>query len=780
MTSEILSQLNEQQREAVEYIGGPSLVIAGAGSGKTRVLTHKIAYLLQGKELDMEPWNILALTFTNKAAAEMRERVARLVGEERAKYLYMGTFHSVFARILRKEAPRLAYRSNYTIYDDSDSRSLIKSIVKEMGLNDKQYKPSSVLSRISMAKNHLLLPKKYLASAAARQRDEDAKMPEFSRIYETYCERCKAANAMDFDDLLVNTWLLFEEHQDVLEKYAKQFRYILVDEYQDTNTVQDKILRLLVSRQDVPRLCAVGDDAQSIYGFRGAKIDNILNFQKNYPEPVALFLIRNYRSTKPIIEAAESLLKHNREQVKGREDIDTQKNQEGEKLQVRSAYSDREEAMIVCKEIRRRRLSGNMGYGDFAVLYRTNSQSRSFEEAFRKEGIPYKIYGGMSFYDRKEVKDVIAYLRLVVNPDDEEALKRIINYPARGIGNTTLQKIGDLALQHHVSWWEVISDVGKFGLNVNRSTLARIEAFRALIDRFLQQSRQVDVYELGELIVKDSGIWAEFANSTDIEDKARQENIGELLSAMHDFADSKREEGEEGAATLEMFLQEVSLASDVDGYDDAEDFVRLMTIHSAKGLEFPAVFVVGMEENLFPSPMSVFSSRELEEERRLLYVAITRAEKFCYLTYAKSRYRYGQVEVNEPSRFLRDIDPRYLDSDDKSILSLSARTAAIQQPAARPLPSRHLGSGFEVQKLRASVLEQGSGRFSRVDMARRGAAASQVTLVTEGQTIEHERFGIGQVISVEGVGENTKATVAFKNVGTKQLLVKFARFKIID
>lgn len=785
-----LDELNDSQRAAVEYCDGPSLVIAGAGSGKTRVLTYKIAYLLSR---GMKPWNILALTFTNKAANEMKQRIGALVGEDNARYLYMGTFHSIFSRILRVEAEKLGYANNFTIYDESDSRSLIKSIIKEMQLDDKVYKPASVHSRISMAKNNLLFPDEYANMRSLRERDVDQKMLAVSAIYSAYCERCKKANAMDFDDLLTNTYKLLVSDNDIRKKYSERFKYILVDEYQDTNSVQQKIVWLLA--EEHMRVCAVGDDAQSIYAFRGANIDNILDFQKQFTGTRLFKLERNYRSTQRIVQAANSLIRHNERQIP--KDIYSC-NAEGDKLSVKPAYSDREEAIIVCNEIKKIKRNDKCGYNDFAVLYRTNSQSRSFEEAMRKVSIPYKIYGGLSFYQRKEIKDVIAYFRLVVNPDDEEAFKRIINYPKRGIGDTTVGKIAAVASASGVSLWQVICEPLAYGFKPSKATLAKLDSFRALISGFIEKFVTTDAYTLGVEIVKQSGISADIYQDRTPENVARQENVEELLGSMQEFVEGRKEEGRVDDILLTDFLQEVSLQTDLESDDSSDgERVSLMTVHSAKGLEFPVVFVVGLEENIFPSSLSMGSKRELEEERRLLYVAITRAEKHCILTYAKNRYRYGKIEMEAPSRFLTDISPEFVDVEDakdifmKSMNSYSSRSSLFSSEN-RWQNSRPVATQFKADpKSREAVhrdvppiSDTFSPRFKRLQAAASGLSSSRKhksdnAEIKENSVIEHERFGIGTVIRLEGAGENTKATVQFKNAGVKQLLLKFARFKVI-
>ena len=756
----LLSQLNNSQREAVVYCDGPQLVIAGAGSGKTRVLTYKIAYLLA--HYDMAPWNILALTFTNKAAREMKERIGRLVGQERAQRLQMGTFHSVFARILRTEAERIGFGANFTIYDQSDSRSLVKSIIKEMELDDKTYKPAAVADRISMAKNHLLQPQQYAMSSWAAD-DAQHKRPMVSHIYNRYAERCRQANAMDFDDLLVQTFVLLRDHEDVRQKYVDRFRYVLVDEYQDTNFAQQAIVLQLTKEHG--RVCVVGDDAQSIYSFRGANIDNILDFQKQYEGARLYKLEQNYRSTQLIVQAANSLIHKNERQI--RKEVYSE-NEKGEKLMLKPAYSDREEAMIVCNDIKRLKRQDRCEYSDFAILYRTNAQSRSFEEQMRKDGIPYRIYGGLSFYQRKEIKDVIAYFRVVANPDDEEALRRIINYPTRGIGDTTVGKIVETANTHNVSLWRVIAQPIVFDLKLSKGTLTKLETFKQLVDGWRERIDKEDAYELGHSIIMESGISKDIYSSSNPEDLSRQENLEEFLGGMQDFVESRKEEDREQETGLSDFLQEVALLTDLDSEGDEEQpKVSLMTIHAAKGLEFPTVFVVGLEENIFPSPMCVGSMREIEEERRLLYVAITRAEKHCILTCAQNRFRYGKMEMDSPSRFIKDIEPSLLNVEGGASIS-SHTSASYRRPVQNPRP---VATQFVADAKPRLVLV-------RREAPRPQSAIGNIGLA-EGNVIEHQRFGVGRVVKVEGTGENTKATVEFKNAGTKQLLLKFAKYTII-
>ena len=802
MNSDILTQLNDSQRVAVEYCDGASLVIAGAGSGKTRVLTYKIAWLLQQ---GMAPWQILALTFTNKAAREMKERIGRLVGEEQARYLQMGTFHSVFARILRAEADKLGYNSNFTIYDQTDARSLVKTIIKEMGLDDKVYKPSSVADRISMAKNHLLLPQAYQQSSWAAD-DASQKRPQVSNIYIRYAERCRQANAMDFDDLLVQTWILFKNHEDVRRKYVEKFQFVLVDEYQDTNYAQQQIVYQLT--QERQKVCVVGDDAQSIYSFRGANIDNILNFQSLYNNAKLFKLEQNYRSTQLIVQAANSLIRRNERQIPKNV---FSKNEHGERLQLKPAYSDREEAMIVTQDIKRLKANDRCSWSDFAILYRTNSQSRSFEEQMRKDGIPYRIYGGLSFYQRKEIKDVIAYFRLIANPNDEEAFKRIINYPARGIGDTTVGKIIQAAQAYGVSLWQVIKEPGLFPMDVSKGTMTKLQNFRQLIEGWIERLQTEDAYTLGHDIIMNSGISKDIYSGRNPEDLSRQENLEEFLGGMQDFVESRREEDMGDEVYLPDFLQEVALLTDLDSDDgDSNDKVVLMTIHAAKGLEFPTVFVVGLEENIFPSPMCTNSMRELEEERRLLYVAITRAEKHCILTCAQNRFRYGRMEYDTPSRFIRDIDPELLEVHGEAGSAESRKPFNRYDGGAYGTGNTYGGSRSRYQsegpewmqnprpvatqfkadpKPRAVAPRQQEKpvdpfgpNFKRVYNAvapRPMASAPSASDLHEGARIEHQRFGVGTVVRIEGTGENTKATVEFRNAGTKQLLLKFAKFKII-
>lgn len=780
-----IEELNEGQRNAVLYNDGPSLVIAGAGSGKTRVLTYKIAYLLEN---GYQPWNILALTFTNKAAREMKERIARQVGPERARHLWMGTFHSMFLRILHVEAGHIGFTSQFTIYDTADSKSLIRSIIKEMGLDEKVYKPGMVQARISNAKNHLVSPAGYANNKEAYEGDRAAKVPALRDIYQRYWERCRQADAMDFDDLLFYTFLLFRDHPEVLARYQEQFRYILVDEYQDTNFAQHSIvLQLAKNHQHV---CVVGDDAQSIYSFRGADIDNILYFTKVYPDTKVFKLEQNYRSTQTIVRAANSLIEKNQWQI--RKEVFSEK-EKGEAIGVYQAYSDVEEGDIVVNKIAELRREKRYAYSDFAILYRTNAQSRIFEEAMRKRSMPYRIYGGLSFYQRKEIKDVIAYFRLIVNPNDEEAFKRIINYPARGIGDTTVGKIIAAATGHNVSLWTVLCEPLAYGLNFNKGTVGKLQAFRELISAFITDAAEKNAYEIGADIIRQSGIINDVCQDNSPENLSRKENIEELVNGMSDFCAQRQEEGNPNVL-LGDFLSEISLLTDQDSDKDGDDEkITLMTVHSAKGLEFKNVFVVGMEENLFPSGMVGDSPRALEEERRLFYVAITRAEEHCFLSYAKTRFRYGKMEFGSPSRFLKDIDIRFLrlPQDAGMFRRVEEEAAAFRRENARgfapdredaPYGGKERVSVRPKQQIIAPTVPRNLKRVapSANTASTSPSAGGSANCVQQGQLIEHERFGLGEVLKVEGEGDNAKATIRFKNAGDKQLLLRFARFKVLS
>lgn len=746
---EFLKDLDQDQLSAVKYCDGSQLVIAGAGSGKTRVLTYKIAYLLS---IGVKPWNILALTFTNKAANEMKERIGILLKEDAARRINMGTFHSIFYRILRSNVNEINYRPNFTIYDENDSKVLVKNIMKEFGVDDKKYSPGQILNTISYAKNHLITVDEFLMNDRTNI---------IGNIYNEYVQRCHIANVMDFDDLLIKTYELFSKKTDVLNNYADLFKYILVDEYQDTNYAQQKIIELLYKKNVC--ICLVGDDAQSIYSFRGANLEYMLSFpQKNN---FKIFkLERNYRSTKNIVAAANSLIKHNEHQI--HKDVYSN-NDEGGKLRLKVAHSDREEACIVCKEIKRLIIKEKSDYKDFCVLYRTNTQSRVIEEELIRQAIPYKIFGGLNFYQRKEIKDIIAYLRLIVNSDDEEAIRRVINYPVRGIGESTLRKITDSARQNHVSIWNVLSDPDRYELDVRRNTKNKLAAFHDFIEEYKIKSKELDAYQLGKEILEQSGLKNEFYSNDSPENVSRQQNIEEFVNALQDFVDNRNEEGIPDVY-ISDFLQEVSLLSNIDD-DNNENTVSLMTIHAAKGLEFPFVFIVGLEENIIPN-VHVSSSKEIEEERRLLYVAITRAQNYCYLTYSKSRYKYGIMEFSRPSRFLYEIDPAYIDNEDINLkfntgVTINDNHFSIPKATIlnKRIPSKVIIKKYQDIKESHDTYEESDSDYS----------------IKVGDIIEHQRFGIGTIILLEGRGDNKKATVKFNNVGTKQLLLKFAKYKVV-
>ena len=798
-------ELNGAQLDAVRYLDGPALVIAGAGSGKTRVLTYKIAYLLEN---GFEPWSILALTFTNKAANEMKERIAARVGERAASMLWMGTFHSVFSKILRREAHHIGYDPQFTIYDQSDSRSLVKSIIKDMQLDDKVYKPNAVAERISSAKSNLISASDYENDQGLRNDDKRARIPSVYEIYKRYTERCRLANAMDFDDLLVNTYRLFKDFPDVRRQYVERFRYVLVDEFQDTNYVQACIVWQLT--QERKAVCVVGDDAQSIYSFRGANIGNILGFTERYGGAEIFKLEQNYRSTRMIVNAANSLIAKNSQQIK--KNVYSERG-DGSPLELYSAYSDLEEVEIVANKIAELRRREGLGFSDFAILYRTNAQSRVFEEAFRRRGFPYRIFGGLSFYQRKEVKDVIAYFRLICNKDDEEAFKRIINYPARGIGDKTVQKVKDIALERGMSLWQVLADPFLCGLDVNKGTLAKLMQFTGMIDGFYKLSEEKNAIEVARAVVKDSGIREELYRDMSVEGKSRQENLEALMAAIEEFVDMHLEEGNEHNS-LADFLSEVSLMSDLDNDDSGDgERITLMTVHSAKGLEFPTVFVVGLEEDLFPNSGARESLREMEEERRLLYVAITRAKDHCILSFAKSRYKFGQFGFCEPSCFIKEINSAYIVMPNGGAVQQrqqqpSYRSGGMfgatnnnygrrssynygQEESGRPQFSRTGGASTNrtAEPQRASTQAAGTStytsrptnlyRVSDVQRYGQGSAGDSRLAVKVGVIVQHDRFGVGEVQSTEGLGDNAKATIKFQNAGVKTLLLKFAKLKII-
>ncbi len=799
----IKDALNDAQWEAVAYNDGPSLVIAGAGSGKTRVLTYKIAYLI---EQGMKPWNILSLTFTNKAAREMNERIAAVVGQEAARWVWSGTFHSIFAKILRQEAVFMGYNPDYTIYDSADSRSLIKAIIKERGLDDKVYKPQLIASRISEAKNALVLPEAYLGDESIRKRDRMDGIGDTGNVYSAYVARCRAAQAMDFDDLLLNTFLLFRDHPAVRQKYKDRFSYILVDEYQDTNAAQHRIISQLTEPDS--RICVVGDDAQSIYAFRGAKIDNILGFQTQYPGARLIKLECNYRSTQTIVDAANSLIRHNKGQISKKIYSNGEK---GDRLKVMSACSDKEEALKVAGEIRRlHRGPHGTGYNSMALLYRTNAQSRSFEEAFRSANIPYRIYGGQSFYQRKEIKDALAYFRLVTNPNDEEAFKRVINYPARGIGQTTVGKLQLAAAENGVSLWAVAYDPTAYGVGISKATATKIAAFLDLIEDFRLVLTTTNGYDLAADILRKSGMGADIMADTTPEGLSRKENIEELLGAIKANETEMREENGTETVPLTSYLSQVSLLTDADQQDDGEPKVTLMTVHAAKGLEFEAVFVTGMEDDLFPNSNARYYPKEMEEERRLFYVAITRAKTYCCLTHAKSRYRFGNMEFAEESPFLREIDARYLEKEDGGFRRATPTAEAEDWYGGRlPEPgftkktsyeSRHTNTsptgkntlwqqttggnnprtGTLSTRITAQKPPTPTGNFTSATALRTtNTTRTALPPLSVGDTVEHERFGTGTVLALEGSGDSAKATVDFQNAGRKNLLLKFAKIKRI-
>ena len=784
METSMLEGFNPGQKAAVEYCDGPSLVIAGAGSGKTRVLTYKVAYLI--KELGYAPWSILALTFTNKAANEMKTRIAAQVGNELARYVWMGTFHSVFLRILRVEHEAIGFGNNFTVYDTADSKSLLKAIIKEMQLDDKLYKPGDVLNRISNAKNQLVDAQEYKNNPSNLQLDARERMPKFAEVFVRYEERCRSAQAMDFDDILLYTYRLFDQHPDVLDRYEQRFRYILVDEYQDTNFAQHRIVWQLSQKHQ--HVCVVGDDAQSIYSFRGANIDNILTFRNLYQDVRLFKLEQNYRSTQTIVNAANSLIAKNSRQI--HKEVFSDK-EAGDKLHLFEAYSDKQEGEIVVRCIKDIIRKEKCAYSDFAILYRTNAQSRIFEDELRLNNLPYKIYGGLSFYQRKEIKDIIAYFRLAVNPNDEEALKRVINYPARGIGNTTLNKIVETANRNRVSLWDVLLHPDKLGLSVSGATLTRLIKFRDMILHFQQMAENDAADKAGVAIVKESGIINDIYQDSSPENLSRQENVNELVNGLDDFVQSRQEEDNHNVS-ISDYLSEVSLLSEVDtDKGDSEEKITLMTVHSAKGLEFNTVFVVGLEENLFPSQMGSGSLREMEEERRLFYVAITRAKAHCFLTYAKSRYRYGKMEFGNPSRFLRDIDRCYIESGKGNakpvnrdvelpwVRKSSTDVFSSYRTTQAPSTSRPTSPSSASSRPSSYSPTSSSRPSSSSSSSSQASPSAPPANLQCGTRIRHDRFGLGNIIAVSGSGDGMKVTVQFDNAGQKVLLVKYARLTVV-
>lgn len=800
------SELNESQWGAVRECEHPLLVIAGAGSGKTRVLTYKIAYLL---ERGYAPWEVLALTFTNKAAKEMNERISSIVGVGKSRGLWSGTFHSIFARILRAESQFIGFESNFTIYDSSDARSLIKSIIKELKLDDKTYKPSKVQGRISDAKNRLMLPQVYAADTHMTSRDARDNMPDVHRIYTEYFKRCRTSRAMDFDDLLLYTFLLFDKAEEVRKKYAQRFRYILVDEYQDTNYAQHAIVNLLT--KDNHHICVVGDDAQSIYSFRGANIDNILQFNRQYPEAITLKLERNYRSTQNIVDAANSIIRHNKEQI---EKTVFSENEKGDKILLMPSSSDKEEASKVIGHISRLHRSEDVALSEIAILYRTNAQSRSFEDALREKNIPYRIYGGLSFYQHKEIKDIIAYFRLVTNLNDEEAFKRIVNYPARGIGNTTLQKIFTASREHNVSLWAVAEQPTQYGVALNKGTQSKLESFCNLITDFRSRVTNMGAFDFATELLQYSGIKEDLQKEDGPEGQSKRENVEELLGAIRSFEPETTEETGLKTTVISKYLQQSALQTDADEQDDDTPKVTLMTIHSAKGLEFEAVFVTGLEDGLFPGSQARFFPREMEEERRLFYVAVTRAKRFCFLSYAQSRFRYSQFEISDPSPFIAEINQKFIQEEQVGFAHNNSIPSALREalmdddwetPSVLP-STRIAGSAIYTKPTKRQTQDVASGKplkASATHVSRYSASSSDyastlkpirkaqskssnaaqkaaINALSVGSNIEHERFGKGTIVSIEGSGENAKAEVDFQAVGRKKLLLKFALFKILD
>ncbi|MCD4772918.1 MAG: UvrD-helicase domain-containing protein [Bacteroidales bacterium] len=762
---DFLNDLNKEQRQAVEQIDGPVMVIAGAGSGKTRVLTYRVAHLFNS---GVDSFNILALTFTNKAAREMKERIIKIVGDGDARNIWMGTFHSVFARILRIEGHRLGYASNYTIYDTEDSKRLIRAIIKEQNLDDKVYQVNYVMNRISSAKTNLLSPSEYNNNFEIMNTDKMAGKPKIGELYSIYNKRLKKADAMDFDDLLFNTNVLLRDFPDVLYKYQNKFKYILVDEYQDTNYAQYLIIKKLAANNE--NICVVGDDAQSIYAFRGANIQNILNFKNDYPDQKTFKLEQNYRSTKTIINVANGIIVNNKDQIF--KEIWTD-NEEGNKIQLLKASTDGEEGTMVASSIFENKMNEQLKNDAFAILYRTNAQSRSIEEALRKTNIPYRIFGGLSFYKRKEVKDLLGYFRLTINNKDEEALKRVINYPARGIGKTTLEKIIVRADQKNTSLWEIIEKSNDPELNLNAGTRTKLSTFATMIKSFSVQIEKKNAYELGKHIASSSGILKEFYNDKTPEGIGRYENIEELLNAIKEFSEKENTNNEEKSGesihTLDNFMQDVALLTDADEKDKTDtDYVSLMTIHAAKGLEFPYVYIVGLEENLFPSIQSLNSRTDLEEERRLFYVAITRAETKLTFSYAENRYKWGNLTICEPSRFLEEVDEKYIDQPQRTIVRNRDKFSKNKH-FSKSSTSGILGFKPKNLKKISSISSSSDIQFESDD--------SQD--LQTGMAVEHSRFGKGKIINIEGNGPNKKATVFFKGVGNKQLLLKFAKLKII-
>lgn len=792
-----LDELNGPQREAVTHVNGPLMIIAGAGSGKTKVLTTRITHLMAAHQVDS--FNILALTFTNKAAAEMKERVERILGNTEARNLYIGTFHSVFARILRSEATKLGYPSNFTIYDTDDAKSVVKTVINELALDDKQYKPNVVYNRISSAKNSLIGPAEYLNDWALKTEDERANRPRLGEIYQAYVNRCFKNGAMDFDDLLFKMYILLKNFPEALSKYQRKFKYIMIDEYQDTNTAQYEIIKLLGAMHE--NVCVVGDDAQSIYSFRGATIENILQFEKDYDEVKVIKLEQNYRSTKNILHIANEVIGNNKGQIEKKLFTD---NAQGEKISLVRTMTDNDEGKMVADNIQEQKLRNHYFNKDFAILYRTNAQSRSFEEALRRMGIAYRIYGGMSFYQRKEVKDFIAYLRLVVNPRDEEALKRIINFPARGIGKTTVDKAVLFANDANLSMWDILCNAAMYGYK--SGTLEAIDNFVTMVKMFQSELAKKNAYDLAVIVGKSTNIVKELFNDKTTEGLARYENVQELLNSIKEFTETpmNEEDGEVGDKSLGAYLQQIVLLTDADDEKGNDDVVKLMTIHAAKGLEFPVVFVGGLEESLFPNAMSINTREDLEEERRLFYVAITRAKTRLWLSYANARYRFGQLQQNEPSRFLEEIPDTYID---KSYAGGNTSNSGWNQGNAIQRMQRNFGNGGGWDAARHAEKQYGAPPAHRAPGAKKQTEsfytkpahsalratnktvehtpsanfeASDTSNLQVGNKVEHMKFGFGEVTKMEGAAHNPIATVNFELNGEKKIMLNYAKLRIVE
>ena len=772
--SKYLDELNEPQRQAVLHKDGPIMIIAGAGSGKTKVLTTRITHLMAAHGIDA--FNILALTFTNKAAAEMKERVERTLGNSEARNLYIGTFHSVFARILRTEAPKLGFPNNFTIYDTEDAKSVLKTVINEMDLDDKQYKPSGVYNRISSAKNSLIGPAEYANDYMLQQEDARSNRPMLAQIYDAYAKRCFKNGAMDFDDLLFKMYILLKNFPEVLIKYQRKFKYIMIDEYQDTNTSQYEIIKLLGAMHE--NVCVVGDDAQSIYSFRGATIENILQFEKDYDDVTVVKLEQNYRSTKNILDVANEIISNNKGQIQ--KTLFTDKS-EGEKIKLVRTMTDNDEGKMVADTIQELKLRNHFFNKDFAILYRTNAQSRSFEESLRRMGIAYRIYGGMSFYQRKEIKDFIAYLRLVVNPKDEEALKRIINFPARGIGKTTIDKAVLFANENNMSVWDIISNAALYGFR--SGTLEALDGFVTSIKMFQSELEKKNAYDLAIIVGKSTNIVKELFNDKTTEGLARYENVQELLNSIKEFTEtpSNLEDGEVGDKSLGGYLQQIVLLTDADDDKENSDVVKLMTIHAAKGLEFPVVFVGGLEETLFPNAMSINTREELEEERRLFYVAITRAKTNLYLSYANARYRFGQLQQNEPSRFIDEMPEAHIDRSYAGVAARNNANTGWNQGSAFERMNRGFNNFTKKEEVKKPAYATAPARpQTKEHVPSENFVASDMNELKEGNKVEHQKFGFGEVKKLEGASHNPIATIHFEMNGEKKIMLNYAKLRIVS